>query len=112
MSLLNGLTVSEAKLFLHFCGSLVHCHVGDVIVSSGSISQELIILLSGRARSSLDGILLPGQYCGENGLKHPITQFSSVIALVDLDILVLSLYNFGIFRKRHSVIASKILYNL
>ncbi|AJQ30028.1 GNAT family N-acyltransferase [Pelosinus fermentans] len=112
ISLLKGLSVSEAKLFLHSCGSLVHCHVGDYIAACGSTSQELIILLSGRARSSLYGILLPGQYCGENGLEYPTTRSSSVIALVDLDILVLSFYNFGNFRKRHSVIACKILCNL
>lgn len=112
ISLLNGLSVSEAKLFLHSCGTLVHCHVDDYIASCGSKSQELIILLSGKARSSLYGILLPGQYCGENGLEYPTTRSSSVIALVDLDILVLSFYNFGNFRKRHSVIACKVLFNL
>lgn len=112
ISLLNGLSVSEAKLFLHSCSSIVHCYVGDYIASCGSTSQELIILLSGRAQSSLYGILLPGQYCGENGLEYSIRHSSSVIALTDLDILVFSFYNFSNFRKRHSAIACKILYNL
>lgn len=112
ISLLNGLSISEVKLFLHSCSSIVHCHIGDRITSCGNISQELIILLSGKAHSSQKGMILPGEYCGDNGLADLTKHVSTVIALDDLDILVLSYYNFSSFRKRRPDIARKILSNL
>lgn len=112
ISLLNGLSVLEAKLFLHSCGSIVHCYAGEYIASCGSISQELIILLSGTAKSSQKGTIMQGQYCGDNGLAYQTQHTSTVIALEDLDILVLSYYNFSNFMKRNSTISRKILSNL
>jgi len=110
--LLSSLSSWEAKLFLHSCGSIVHCHIGDRITSCGNISQELIILLSGTAHSSQKGTILSGEYCGDNGLADLTKHVSTVIALDDLDILVLSYYNFSSFRKRRPDIAHKILSNL
>lgn len=110
--LLSSLSSWEAKLFLHSCGSIVHCHIGDRITSWGNISQELIILLSGKAHSSQKGTILPGKYCGDNGLADLTKHASTVIALTNLDILVLSYYNFSSFRKRRPDIARKILSNL
>ncbi len=112
ISILNGLSVLEAKLFLHSCGSIVHCYAGEYIASCGTISQELIILLSGTAYASQKGTIKPGQYCGDNGLAYITKHASTVIALGDLDILVLSNYNFSNFRKRNSAISHKILSNL
>lgn len=110
--LLSSLSSWEAKLFLHSCGSIVHCHIGDRITSCGNISQELIILLSGKVHSSQKGTILPGEYCGDNGLTGLTKHVSTVIALGDLDILVLSYYNFSSFRKRRPDIARKILSTL
>jgi CRP-like cAMP-binding protein len=110
--LLSSLSIWEAKLFLHFCGSIVHCHIGDRITSCGNISQELIILLSGKANSPQKGTILSGEYCGDNGLADLTKHAATVIALDDLDILVLSYYNFSSFRKRQPNIARKILSNL
>jgi len=55
---------------------------------------------------------VPGKYCGDNGLADLTKHASTVIALDDLDILVLSYYNFSSFRKRRPDIARKILSNL
>ncbi len=110
--ILNDLSMLESKLFLHSCSTIVHCHKGDYITVEGNTSQELITLLSGKAQSSLDGVILPGQYCGENGLVNRSRHFSSVIALEDADFLVLSFSLFSNFRKRHPNIERKILDNL
>ncbi|BBB92595.1 MAG TPA: GNAT family N-acyltransferase [Methylomusa anaerophila] len=112
IDIMNDLSILEAKFFLHSCSTIVHCHAGDHIAVSGNTSQELIILLAGTAQSSLHGTILPGQYCGENGLAHRSRHFSSVIALDEADILVFSFFLFSNFQKRHPNIARKILNNL
>lgn len=109
---LNELTTTEAKIFLHFCSTIVHCHAGDYLTSRGSTSQEFIILLSGKAYSSLIGNLYPGQTCGENGLVCFQTHSSNIISMESSKILVISSYAFCNFRKRHPNIAYKILANM
>jgi hypothetical protein len=110
--ILKDLSVLEATLFFHSCSIIVHCHAGDYITMDGNISQEMIILLSGIAHSSLQSTILPGQTCGENGLVNRTTHSSSVIAVNDTYILVLSFHYFKKFIKSHSDIAQKILDNL
>jgi hypothetical protein len=110
--ILKGLSVPEAALFLHCCSTIVHCHAGDYITMGSNISQELIVLLSGTAKSSLLGTILPGQTCGNNGLANRTTHSSSVIAVNDSHILVLSFHYFKKFIKSHPTIARKILNNL
>jgi hypothetical protein len=112
ISMLKDLSVLETKLFLHSCSTIVHCRAREYITDAGNISQEFIILLSGIAHSSLQGSILPGHYCGSNGLIDRTTHDSNVIALEDTNILVLSFYNFSNFRKRHHDIACKILHNI
>ncbi|VBB09767.1 acyl-coa n-acyltransferase [Lucifera butyrica] len=109
---LKDLSVPEAKLFLHSCGIIVHCHAGDYITMGSNASQELIILLSGMAQSSLQGRIWPGQVCGANGLENRTTHPSSVVAVSDANILVLSYHYFKKFRKSYPDIAYKILKNL
>ena len=112
ISLLQGLSILEAKLFLHFCSTIVHCNPGDSITADGSISQETIVLLSGLATSSLEDTILPGQSCGNNGLVHRTVHSSTVVAETDVNILVFSLYSFISFKKRHPKIAAKIINTL
>ncbi|BBB92679.1 MAG TPA: cyclic nucleotide-binding domain-containing protein [Methylomusa anaerophila] len=113
--ILEELSILEAKLFLHCCGSIVHCHTGDFITAGGNASQELNVLLSGKVEKvesySAERISL-GQHFGESGLVKRTIHSSSYIAIDDSDILVLSFHYFSNFRKRHPNIARKILNNL
>lgn len=109
---LKDLSVLEAKIFLHSCSSIVHCHEGDYVTADGNISQELNVLLAGKVQSSSGESILPGQHFGENGLVYRTKHCSSFTALDDTTILVLSFFYFGNFIKRHPDIASKILNNL
>jgi len=112
IALLQGLSILEAKLFLHFCSTIVHCNPGDSITADGSISQEAIVLLSGLAISSQHATILPGQSCGNSGLVHRTVHSSTVVAETDVNILVFSFYSFISFKKRHPKIAAKIINNL
>ncbi len=110
--LLKELSTEEAKLFLHSCSSIVHCHAGDCIAVGDNASQELSILLSGKVQSATGENIKPGQQFGENGIDKRAIHSKSYIATEDTTILVLSYFLFNNFRRRHPDIARKILYSM
>lgn len=108
ISIMHGLSVTEAKKILHYCGIIVHCDAGDYITSCNDVSQELNILLSGKVQPFN---ISPGQHLGEIGLVNRTRQTANITATTDTEILVLSFHCFRKFRLVYPSIAEKILKN-
>ncbi len=108
LSILHGLSATEARKFLHCCGIIVQCDAGDYITSRNDVSQELNILLSGKVQPAC---VVPGQHFGEIGLVNRTKHTANIIAATDAEILVLSFHYFRKFRLNYPSIANKILKN-
>lgn len=115
MPILKGLSQSEAKQFLNCCGVIVQCLKGEDIINCKDVCHELTILISGKLHScdsyDVDKIV-PGQHFGEIGLVNRTKHTSSVSAVTDTEILVLSYHFFLKFRHLYPDIARKILRNV
>lgn len=116
MSVLQGLSETDAMKFLHECGVVAHCYAGDCITTSGDPSNELNILLSGELQISNAepnaNRILPGQHFGAIGLVAPASHTQNIIASTATDILVLSRICFPKFRHRYPAVADQVLANL
>ncbi|MCC5468010.1 Crp/Fnr family transcriptional regulator [Pelosinus baikalensis] len=112
MPILQGLSKTEAKQFLHYCGVVVQCSKGNYIVTREDACQELNILISGTVQSSdVNGISL-GQHFGAIGLANRTKHTANIIAATDTEILVLSFHYFQKLRRSCPEIANRILHNL
>lgn len=114
---LQGLTETEASIFLYRCGVIVQCHAGDRIITRGLVSEELNILLSGRLVASKPplqekNVVLPGQCFGAIGLLDPATQKMDFEAAAPAEIMVISRQYFRKFSVAYPDVANKILQNL
>ncbi len=113
--ILQGLSEADAKKFLYRCGVIVQCSKGDYVVARESVSQEIIVLLSGTLHSpdSLDIDKIPlGQHLNGNGLINRTRHTLSIVAATDTEILVLSYHFFLKFNHLYPDIASKIVKNI
>lgn len=109
---LQGLSETEAKKFLHLCGVIIRCYAGDPIVTCGDSCNELNILLSGKIQSSSINTILQGQHFGEIGLMNRTKHILNITAVTDVEILVLSHHSFQKLRRSCPEIANKVLRNL
>jgi predicted GNAT family N-acyltransferase len=114
IALLQQLTDTEAKKFLHSCSSLVHCDAGDIITTQGDISYSYNILISGKLRSltfqhPMKEYTLPGQAFGANGLTEHNKHTEDIAAITSSQILVLSGMAFPRFFHSQPDIAHKIV---
>lgn len=116
IAILKGLSESEAKIFLHSCGSYIHCETGELITPQGDISYSHNLLLSGKLKSLtfqrlIKEYTLPGQHFGANGLTEQNKHTEDIIVTSPAEILVLSGMAFQRFFHSYPEIAHKIVYN-
>ena len=114
MTLLYNLSETEAKKFLHNCGIVVQCDVGDMITFQGDISYTYNILISGRLKSltfqcPIKEYITPGQHFGANGLTEHNKHTEDITATSFAEILVLSGTAFQKFYRFQPEIAHKIV---
>ncbi|AJQ28578.1 GNAT family N-acyltransferase [Pelosinus fermentans] len=113
ISILHGLSETEAKKFLHSCGSLVQCATGDIITTQSEISYTYDILLSGKLKSltfhhPIKEYTVSGQHFGANGLTEHNKHTEDIVAVNSVEIFVLSGMAFPRFFHSHPDIAHKI----
>lgn len=117
--LLKDLTDEEVKKFL-MSGIVLKSKKGDRIVRKGDIGNELFVILKGAVEvlGSRDGkefpiaVLGKGEIFGEMGFLSQTERSADVVALSDLEVLVV---NQSFLRKAMSSMpntANKILFNL
>jgi predicted GNAT family N-acyltransferase len=75
IALLQGLSVEEAKKFLHNCSVYVQCNPGELITFQGDVSYSYYVLISGKLKSltfyrPVKEYTTPGQAYGSNGLTE------------------------------------------
>lgn len=117
LPILQGLTDTEAKLFLNCCGIYVHCSSGELITNQGDVSYSYNLLVSGELKSltfyrPLRHYTTPGQHFGANGLTEHNRHTEDIITTVSSEILVLSGIVFQKFRHSYPDIAHKVVRNL
>jgi len=117
VSVLQDLTVIEAKLFLHCCSTLIHCNSGDIITMQGDVSYSYNLLISGKLTSltfisPIKHYASPGQHFGANGLTEHNRHTEDIMAISSSEIMVLSGIAFQRFRHSYPDIAHKIVRNL
>jgi hypothetical protein len=117
MNILQTLSETEAKNFLHNCGVIVQCNPDDIITFQGDVSYTYNILISGKLRSLT--FLRPvreyathGQLVGANGLTEHNKQLEDIAAVTSAEILVLSGVSFQKYRSSHPDTAHKIIRNI
>lgn len=111
ISVLQNLSDVEAIKFIHCCGVVVQCHPGDHITFQGDTSYALNILISGSLGSLnvLETKFHVGQSIGANGLVHHPMHNEDIIAITNVEILVLSSLAFPKFCNSYPDIANKII---
>lgn len=114
IKLLQDLSIEEAKLFLHSCGSIVQCAPGEIITVQGDVSYSYNILLSGSLKSltfqnPVREYTIPGQYFGANGLTEHNKHTEEIVTTTQSEILVLTGFAFPKFSHANLDIAHKII---
>ncbi len=117
IAILRGLSVAEAKKFLHCCSSYVHCNAGEIITNQGDISYSYNILLSGKLKSLTflhpsKEYTKPGQHFGGNGLTEHTKHTEDIAAVDSVEILILSGLAFQKFFHAQPDIAHKLVQNV
>lgn len=117
ITILDNLSVIEARKFLHCCGSYVQCTSGDLITTQGDVSYTYNILISGMLKSStflhsVKEYSSPGQNFGANGLTDHNKHTENIAVFEFAEILVLSGIAFQKFVHSHPVIAHKVVQNI
>ncbi|SFL35879.1 GNAT family N-acyltransferase [Pelosinus propionicus] len=117
ITILHGLSETEAKKFIHSCGSIVQCNTGDIITNQGEISYSYDILLTGKLKSltfhhPIKEYTISGQHFGANGLTEHNKHTEDIKAVDAVEILVLSGMAFPRFFHSHPDIAHKIVRTL
>jgi CRP-like cAMP-binding protein len=116
---LGGLTEQEAKKLVHI--GVVHMYKkGERIITSGEFCHELNILVTGILEVSnpavdnpLDTLYVkPGGLFGQVALSGTKKQTVNVMALTEVEVLVISSMAFAAFSHNHPVIAHKVIQNI
>jgi hypothetical protein len=107
----QGIDAEILKKLLCRCSVIVQCYAGDKIVSSGLLSEELNIVLSGRVLSG-DKMIFPGQHFGVVGIANSAIQMTDSISVISTEIIVISRQYFRKFSMAHPKEANQILTNL
>jgi hypothetical protein len=114
ITILQELSVTEAKKFLHVCSSFVPCDSGNIITNQGDVSYSYNILISGKLKSltfhrPTKEYTFPGQPFGANGLTELNKHTEDIAATNSAEILVLSGFSFQKFYHSSPEIAHKIV---
>jgi len=117
ITVLRELSVTEAKRFLHCCGSFIQCDPGNIITNQGDVSYSYNILISGRLQSltfqrPIKEYTSPGQHFGANGLTNHTKHTEDIAAIDFVEILVLSGIAFKKFFHSYPEIAHKIVQSI
>lgn len=117
ITILHGLSVSEAKKLLHCCGSLIPCNPGNLLTNQGDVSYTYNILISGKLKSMTfirpaKEYSIPGQSFGADGLTEHNMHAENIMAIDTAEILILSGNAFQRFYHTHPEIAHKITKNI
>lgn len=117
-ALLNDLTDDEVKKFLS-AGIVLHSKKGDIIVKKGDLGNEMFMILKGSAevcefkdnkKYSL-AIFGEGEVFGEMAFLSETPRTADVVALEDMEILVLTQAFLKSFMKMMPETANKVLFN-
>ncbi len=115
LPILDGLSVEEAKIFVHSCGIIIQCQPNNLLTLQGEVSYSHTILLSGKLQSKTiikpQKHYLPGDYFGANGLTEQNKHIEDIVAIAPSQILVLTGLGFQRFSNSNFEIAHKIVKN-
>ncbi len=113
--LLKDMTYAAAKRILH-TGSTLQCKRGDRIVQAGATSREMYVILSGsvevRSGDHMVAELGRGDIFGEIALISSAPRTADVVALEDVEVLILSQDFLEKGMRTMPDIMSRVLYNL
>ncbi|QDR79484.1 N-acyl amino acid synthase FeeM domain-containing protein [Sporomusa termitida] len=114
IGLLSRLSVTEAKKFIHNCGSYVQCDPGNLITIQGDVSYTYNILIAGRVKSltllhPVKEYSSPGHHIGTNGLTEHNFHTEDIAAVDSTDLLILSGIAFQRFSHSYPEIAHKVI---
>ncbi len=117
--LMRDLSSEELKSFLT-AGTVLQCSAGDTIIRQGDVGNEMYVILSGNVevRSHLENKVVSlrtmgkGDIFGEMALFSEQKRSADVVALTDLEILVLTQPFIRQIMNDMPTIATKVLYNL
>ncbi len=115
--LLEGLSFTEAKQFLSV-GTVLNCTVGCSIIQSGDVGDEMFVLLSGSAevRGSEGAeplaLLEKGDVFSELGFLAQTPRTADVVAVDDLEVLILTQEFLRKAMEKMPEISLKVLFNL
>ena len=107
----QGVDAEILKKLLYRCAVIVNCYAGDKILSSGLLSEELNIVLSGRVLYG-DKMIFPGEHFGVVGIADPAIQMTDSTSVISTEIIVISRQYFRKFSMSHPKEANQILTNL
>ena len=119
ISVLTGLTETEAKKFVHI--GIIHMYKkGDQIIAPDDLCHEMNILLLGRLEVNNPAlgnpndtvIISPGCLFGRVALSKIEKQIVHVVAVTEVEYLVISGMAFETFSHQHPTVASKIMNNI
>ena len=115
LPILAGLSIEEAKIFLHACGSVIQCQPNDLMTVQGEVSYSYTIVLSGKLKSTTfvnpEKYYCAGNHFGANGLTAQNKHIESIIAIAPSQVLVLTGLGFQRFSSSHFDIAHQIVKN-
>jgi len=113
--LLKDMRYADAKRVLH-TGSTLQCKRGDRIVQAGATSREMYVILSGsvevRSGDHVVAELGRGEIFGESALISSAPRTADVVALEDVEVLILSQNFLENGMRTMPEIMSRVLYNL
>jgi predicted GNAT family N-acyltransferase len=117
IAILDNLSETEARKFIHCCSSYVQCEAGDLITTQGDVSYTYNILISGRLKSltflhPIKEYSLPGQNFGANGLTEHNRNTEDIAAIESTEILVISGIAFQKFVHSYPEIAHKVVQSI
>lgn len=116
--LLRDLTFDEAKAMVA-SGTVMQCEAGEPVIRAGDTANEMFVLLSGvvevRAGGIADKVVATfdrGELFGEVAFLSRVHRSASVVALTDIEVLVLTQDFLRRIMDKFPKVASKVLFNL
>jgi len=116
--LLKDLNFSEAKALVA-SGTVMRCSAGEPVIRAGDTANEMFVLLSGavevRAGSETDQVVATfdrGELFGEVAFLSQVRRSATVIALTDIEVLVLTQDFLRHIMNGMPSVASRVLFNL
>ena len=119
ISLLSGLDEEEARRFLD-TATVLRLRMGDRIIRYGDVGDEMFVILSGVAeafgrvkgeRRSLT-LMSPGEVFGEVAFVGKMKRTADVVALTDMEVLVITQAYLRRVMRKEPAITAKVLLNL